>query len=100
MSTTEEATINPDGSTTFENEPPPVNDAAGEDTTFEPNVEELKGVDPAFYLLGAVVAFAVLYLVYVNFLRKKDDNDGDDFFASLDTEKVRRTQSNDNKLGR
>ena len=89
MSTAEEATINPDGSTTFENEPPPMNnDTAGEDgSTFDSMPPEETGIDPAFYLLGAFILFVILYFVITN-MRKKDDNAGDDFFASLDTEKV------------
>lgn len=88
MSTTEEATINPDGSQTFEDEPPPMNDTAGgEEGTFEAVPEEETGIDPAFYLLGAFILFVILYFVYSN-MRKKDEDSGDDFFASLDTEKV------------
>ena len=88
MSTAEEATINPDGSQTFENEPPPMNDTAGgEEGAFDAIPEEEAGIDPAFYLLGAFILFVILYFVISN-MRKKDDNDGDDFFASLDTEKV------------
>lgn len=94
MSTTEEATVNPDGSTTFENEPPPVNEDDGgagggaDEETFETIVQEVKGMDPAFYLLGGVIVLAILYFVYMSYVKKKDENDGDDFFASLDTEKV------------
>ena len=85
MSTAEEATVNPDGSTTFENEPP-VDETMGEEG-FEEVVAEKTGIDPAFYLLGAVALFVIVYFV-VKSMRKKDENDGDDFFASLDTEKV------------
>ena len=88
MSTAEEATINPDGSQTFENEPPPMNDTAGgEEGAFDAIPEEEAGIDPAFYLLGAFILFVILYFV-ISSMRKKDDNNGDDFFASLDTEKV------------
>ena len=88
MSTAEEATVNPDGSTTFENNnEPPVNETAGEEGMFEEAVKDT-GIDPAFYLIGAVIVFVVLYF-FISRMRKKDENDGDDFFASLDTEKVR-----------
>ena len=88
MSTTEEATINPDGSQTFEDEPPPMNDTAGgEEGTFEAVPEET-GIDPAFYLLGAFILFVILFFVYSNMQKKKEESSGDDFFASLDTEKV------------
>lgn len=80
--------MNPDGSTTFENEPPPVNDTAEEEGFEEVLKEEPTGIDPAFYLIGAVAVFVILYFV-IKSMRKKDENDGDDFFASLDTEKVR-----------
>lgn len=88
MSTTEEATVNPDGSQTFENEP--MNETAGEgfEEVFEEAVKEAPGIDPAFYLIGAAIIFVVVLLIY-NSLRKKNDDSGDDFFASLDTEKVR-----------
>ena len=78
--------MNPDGSTTFENEPP-ADETTGEEG-FEEAVMEKAGIDPAFYLIGAVVLFVVVYFV-VSSMRKKDENDGDDFFDSLDTEKVR-----------
>ena len=61
--------------------------AGGEEGAFDAIPEEEAGIDPAFYLLGAFILFVILYFVISN-MRKKDDNDGDDFFASLDTEKV------------
>ena len=93
MSTTEEATVNPDGSTTFET--PPVNETEGdfegsEQEGFEdgPSVEEeiVKGIDPAFYLLAAVVLAGILYYFFV--YRKKKVQEGDEFFSNLDGEKV------------
>jgi len=97
MSGTEEATINPDGSTTMGGEDIPLNNAnQGEESfgsqqeTFEDNIPPLedlsKGIDPAFYLIGAVLLIAALYYYFV--YRKKDE-DEDDFFASVDMEKVR-----------
>ena len=59
MSTAEEATINPDGSQTFEDEPPPMNDTAGEEGAFDAIPEEETGIDPAFYLLGAFILFVI-----------------------------------------
>lgn len=85
MSTAGEATVNPDGSTTFENEPP-VDETMGEEG-FEEVVVEKTVIDPAFYLLGAVALFVIVYFV-IKSMRKKNEKDGDDFFASLDTEKV------------
>jgi hypothetical protein len=93
MSTTEEATINSDGTTTFENaDAPPLNDTAGDEGTdgagFEETVTEVaKGIDPAFLFLGVVVVIAALYYYFV--IRKKKEQDQDDFFANLDGEKVR-----------
>jgi len=93
MSTTEEATVNPDGSTTFET--PPVNETEGafddsEQEGFEdaPPIEEeiVKGIDPAFYLLAAVVVAAFLY--YFMVYRKKKKEETDEFFSNLDGEKV------------
>jgi hypothetical protein len=93
---TEEATVNPDGSTTFET--PPVEETAGEGFEAPPMGDEedmmeevVKGIDPAFYLLGAVILFAIIYFILA-MRKKKDADNGDDFFASLDTEKVRLMQ--------
>ena len=90
----EEATVNPDGSTTFE-PPPPETDGAEEGAGFDegesPFEEETlkaaveEGIDPAIYLLAGAVVLAFLYFVFV--YRKKEDED--DFFAELDVEKVR-----------
>lgn len=87
----EEATVNPDGSATFE-EPPVTEDAgAGADEPpimDEEKVEEIaQGIDPAVYLLIAVVIFGALYYFFV-YRKKKDDSDS--FFAELDGDKVRR----------
>lgn len=95
----EEATVNPDGSSTFETPPggaqdvpPPGGDGGGfEDSGFEGAEETLKaaveeGVDPAVYFL---IGIALLGLLYYFFLRpKKDEDESDDFFSQLDGEKV------------
>mmetsp|Transcript_34466 Transcript_34466/g.65619 ORF Transcript_34466/g.65619 Transcript_34466/m.65619 type:complete len:87 (+) Transcript_34466:168-428(+) len=66
MSTTEEATINPDGSTTFNDAGDGAGSAgaAGEDMPDmgETAEEIVKGTDPALYLALSVVAFIALYL--------------------------------------
>ena len=85
----EEATVNPDGSTTFGSE-----GAAGEDVPpnmggddFEEAAEEIaKGIDPAFYLLFAVVIVGGLLLYNLLNKRKKNAN-MDDFFSNLDGDK-------------
>mmetsp|Transcript_461 Transcript_461/g.1029 ORF Transcript_461/g.1029 Transcript_461/m.1029 type:complete len:289 (+) Transcript_461:142-1008(+) len=85
----EEATVNPDGSTTFGSE-----GAAGEDVPpnmggedFEEAAEEIaKGIDPAFYLIFAVIIVGGLFLY--NLLKKRKDNANmDDFFSNLDGDK-------------
>ena len=104
MSTTEEATINPDGSTTFETPPGGDPDAgagggpeAGGGEGFEtppgaegeeiPIMEEIeKGIDPAFYLIGATIVIVILYYFFV--LRRKSNDDDDDFFANSEDNKV------------
>ena len=104
----EDADVNPDGSTTFG--PPPVNEPSGdgfEDTATPPMdsteqeeaiKEAVTGVDPASYLLVAVVLVAVLYYVFV-YRRKATAANEDDFFTDLDGEKVRlHSQSNRRSL--
>ena len=93
----EEATVNPDGSTTFGSE-----GAAGEDVPpnmggdvppnmggddFEEAAEEIaKGIDPAFYLIFAVIIIGGLFLY--NLLKKRRENANmDDFFSNLDGDK-------------
>ena len=48
--------------------------------------EAAKSVDPAIYLLIAVVIFLVGFVLYQ---RKKKEEEEDDFFSNLDGEKVR-----------
>lgn len=101
----EEATINTDGSTTFEGAAsgggdestmPPVDDSAGgagtegyadEETMGEAAEKVAQGVDPAIYLLVAVVLLGVLYFFY---RRKVKADEEDEFFSNLDGEKVRK----------
>lgn len=91
----EEATINPDGSTTFEN------GAEGGDT-FDDNAddgpkgeEEFEGeatpetpggIDPAIYLILIVIAIAVIWIFFW-FRRRKESEVSDAFFSDLDGEK-------------
>ena len=103
----EEATINPDGSATFDEEPPIAADdagagsagGAGGESTFEdeppPTMDEetmnekieevAQGIDPAIYLLVAVLILGALYYFFV--YRKRSKN-SDSFFAELDFDKV------------
>mmetsp|Transcript_26176 Transcript_26176/g.39031 ORF Transcript_26176/g.39031 Transcript_26176/m.39031 type:complete len:314 (+) Transcript_26176:123-1064(+) len=93
MSTTGEATVNPDGSTTF--------DDAGADANFDnttdgsgiPNMDEettaeeiIKGTDPALYLAIAVVCFAVIF-VFIQIRKKRKSDEIDSFFSNLDGDK-------------
>ena len=90
----EEATINSDGSTTFEQ--PPVTDdgGAGAGADEPPAMDEEKleaiaqGTDPAVFLLLGVAIFALLYYFLV-YRKKKADSDF--FFSELDGEKVRKS---------
>jgi hypothetical protein len=89
MSATEEATVNPDGSTTFETpggEGEQFQDDAGLPPVEEVMEEIVKTTDPAVYLLLAVVVVGFLYFFFV--FRKKSDEDEDDFFSNLDGDKV------------
>ena len=92
MSTTGEATVNPDGSTTFD-------DATGADydnTTDNsgiPNMDEeagaeeiIKGTDPALYLAIAVVLFAVIF-IFIQIRKKRKADEIDSFFSNLEGDK-------------
>ena len=86
----EEATINADGTQTFDDFVPPVDDAgAGDEPPMmdEETMDEIvnAGIDPALILGAVVLLFA---LIYFFFLRKKKDQE-DEFFADLDGDKVR-----------
>jgi hypothetical protein len=97
----QEAEVNPDGSTTFDEVPPaaegmgdttpPVDGEgfAGDEFESEMPMEEQKfAVDPAIFLLIGVAIIIGLYYFFV--IKKKKQEDEDDFFANLDGEKVRR----------
>jgi hypothetical protein len=87
----ETVNVNPDGSTTFEGSGgatgeestmPPVTDPGMEEETLQ---EIVKGTDPAIYLLLAAVLIGFLYFLYT---RKARADVEDEFFASLEEEKV------------
>lgn len=96
MSGTEEATVNPDGTTTMgggTEEPftDPTNTTAGADDSGDGmgggTPEDIaKGIDPAFYLLGAVVAVTAIWFFFW-YRRKKASGSTDSFFSELDGEK-------------
>jgi hypothetical protein len=96
----EEATVNADGTTSFdETTSPPVDSPGGEDfeDAIPPNIdseEVLKvvapKVDPAVYFLIVVIVVAALYYFFV--YRRKSSADEDTFFAELDGDKVRCTR--------
>lgn len=93
----EEATINPDGSQTFAEDPTAgAGDAgaAGEEIPEDaiPETEEvvIAGTDPAIYLALAALAFVFIFVV-LRMRRKRANADVDDFFSNLDGEKVRNT---------
>jgi hypothetical protein len=77
----QEATINPDGSTTFET--PPTAEPANQTFT-EPEITKPGGLDPAWYVLLGLATLLALY--YIWSMRKSSDKD--DFFSNLDIEKV------------
>mmetsp|Transcript_5203 Transcript_5203/g.10700 ORF Transcript_5203/g.10700 Transcript_5203/m.10700 type:complete len:300 (-) Transcript_5203:28-927(-) len=96
MSETGEATVNPDGTTSFdssESTPPPVNETMGGESGgegFEGGEEEIleevaKGMDPVWYLVIGVAVFLLLLYLYKR--SKKASEDEDDFFSNLDGEK-------------
>ena len=90
----EEATVNPDGSTTF-SDPPVTEDSgagAGAGADEPPIMDEEKveaiaqGTDPAVFLLIGLAIVAVLYYFFVY---RKKNADADSFFLELDGDKVR-----------
>mmetsp|Transcript_25925 Transcript_25925/g.46749 ORF Transcript_25925/g.46749 Transcript_25925/m.46749 type:complete len:301 (+) Transcript_25925:63-965(+) len=89
MSTTEEATVNPDGSTTF-NDAGDGTDSAGaggEDMPDMEGAEEIiKGTDPALYLALALVVFAAIFF-FLQLRKKKKNAEVDEFFSNLDGDK-------------
>jgi hypothetical protein len=86
----ETVNVNPDGSTTFEggeeSTMPPVGDAGTEGIFDETMEEVVKRTDPAIYLLLFVVLFSILYYFYLR--KSRVEGEEDDFFSSLDGEKV------------
>ena len=102
MSTAQEATINPDGSTTFDDASGGAGSAddagAGSNGGGHPGddapppsdgdaiVPPRGGVDPALYLALAVVAFAVLF-AYLQLRKRRKNAEVDDFFSNLDGDK-------------
>ena len=94
MSTTGEATVNPDGSTIFD-------DAEYDNTTDSgiPNMDEegaagaeeiIKGTDPALYLAIAVVVFAAIF-IYIQIRKKRKADEIDSFFSNLEGDKFNLT---------
>jgi cbb3-type cytochrome oxidase subunit 3 len=101
----EEATINPDGSTTFEhdttdNTMPPVGESGGagddggdgsggfgDDETMGDAAQKAvqSGIDPAFFLLIGVIVLGIVFFLY---RRKAKADEDDEFFSNLDGEKV------------
>lgn len=93
-SSAEEASINPDGTTTFtddstnagfENDES-ANDGAGERSESEGAGPIVKGTDPAIFLaLGFVVISIIYYFLYKR--SKKKQNDQESFFFEMDGDK-------------
>jgi len=85
----EEATVNPDGSTTFENDAG-AEDAAGDADAgadgAETMEEVVKSFDPAWYLALVVLAVVALYMLAV-WRKRRASSDVDDFFSNLDGDK-------------
>ena len=96
MSTAEEATVNPDGSTTFNDAGADDAGASYDNTTDSgiPNMDEdaagaeevIKGTDPALYLAIAVVLFAVVF-IFIQMRKKRKSDEIDSFFSNLDGDK-------------
>lgn len=93
MSTTEEATVNADGTTTFET--PPVDEEAFNATAedFTEDAEDIfeevvvKGIDPAIYLVLVLLVIGIVYF----FMSRRNKKEEDDFFSELDGEKFNLT---------
>lgn len=95
MSTAEEATINPDGSATFDDAAGSgAEDSAGEDIPNmmggeeESTTEEIlaKGTDPALYLALTVLFFGIIF-IFLQLRKKRKTAEVDDFFSNLDGDK-------------
>lgn len=95
MSTTQEATVNPDGTTTFAEEETTFSSSSNGDEEFnatddvfeEDDIMMEKQTDPAIYLLLVVLIVGIIgFLIYVK--RKKSSKEmNDEFFSQLDGEK-------------
>lgn len=88
----EEATVNPDGSTTFGEEyeagDDTFDDAEADADGAETAEEIVKGTDPAIYLALAFVAAVALY--YISYRRnKRKQMEREAFFYDMDGDKVR-----------
>ena len=92
MSTTEEATVNPDGSTTFSSEEGGDAGASGDDsyTTGDESgdvPQGMKGTDPAIFLfLGFLFVAGIWFFLYHR--KQKSQAESESFFSELDGEKV------------
>lgn len=96
MSTTEEATVNPDGTTSFASEEggdagaddsPPSGDDADFDTEGGGVPEDVvKGTDPAIFLFLGFLLIAIIWFFFY-YRKKKDQADSEAFFSNLDGEK-------------
>jgi hypothetical protein len=93
MNSTEEATIHPDGTTTFESGNATAGDVPPADEDVPPVMDEdmkeemlqtPSGTDPALYL-GLVVLLIAAIAFYVWYSNKKQNED--DFFSELDMDK-------------
>ncbi|OEU12350.1 hypothetical protein FRACYDRAFT_276708 [Fragilariopsis cylindrus CCMP1102] len=74
--TEETVNVNPDGSTTFEDDGAGAEGTAGEDGfdgAEEMMEEAVQGIDPAIYLLIAIVVGGFLYFLYKRSSRSEDD---------------------------
>jgi len=87
---TEEATVNPDGSTTFNDAGDGADSAGAADEdmpgTNETVEEIVKGTDPALYLALAVVAIFAIF-IFLQLRKKRKNAEVDDFFSNLDGDK-------------
>lgn len=98
MSTEQEATVNPDGSTTFADSANEEGFAGEESGGFSDNTTDttmdgeetlelnVDKVDPAFYLLAFAAVIIVLGALYI-WRQRKSRGETEDFFSQLDGEK-------------
>lgn len=98
MSTTEEATVNPDGTTSFASEEggdagagaddaPPSGDEADFDTEGGGIPQDvMKGTDPAIFLFLGFLLIAIIWFFFY-YRKRKDQADSEAFFSNLDGEK-------------